>query len=320
MLFAASFSERVTVSATKTGAADIQSTPLSITALPATTLEQLGAQTVEGLAGFVPTLTVSQHTGLALVTIRGIGTNSAILGADPSSTTHLDGVYLARPAMGFMDFFNVERVEVLRGPQGTLYGRNSVGGTINIVTRQPTNALETSVRLTAGSYDKLRAEGAISGPLIKNKVMGNFAFVRATREGFVKDLDHPDHSLGSEDTWGGRGQVRLVFGPRSELLLSGDHLQYEGIPLPQAKPIAAKPGYTFVSPASLWEVRASQLASGTNIQQGVSAKLTAQLNSTTSVTSLAAYRRSNYHVFFDGDGTELSAADHRCARRPAPDL
>ena len=167
-----SFSERVTVSATKTGPTDIQSTPMSITGLPATTLEQLGAQTVEGLAGFVPALTVSQHTGLALVTIRGIGTNSAILGADPSSTTHVDGVYLARPAMGFMDFLNVERVEVLRGPQGTLYGRNSVGGTINIVTRQPTNALETSVRIIAGSYEKLRAEGAISGPLIKNRVMG----------------------------------------------------------------------------------------------------------------------------------------------------
>ena len=187
------------------------------------------------------------------------------------------------------------------------------------MTRQPTNALETSVRLTAGSYDKLRAEGAISGPLIKNKVMGNFAFVRGARAGFVKDLDHPDHSLGSEDTWGGRGQVRLVFGTRSELLLSGDHLQYEGIPLPQAKPIAAKPGSTFVSPASLWEVRASQLASGTNIQQGVSAKLTAQLNSTTSVTSrglsaieLSRLLRRRRH--------RVERADHRCARRPAPDL
>ena len=122
----------------------------------------------------------------------------------------------------------------------------------------------------------------------------------------MKDLDHPDHSLGSEDTWGGRGQVRFVFGPRSELLLSGDHLRYEGVPLPYAKPIAAKPGYTFESPASLWQVRASHLASGTNIQQGVSAKLTAQLNRTTTVTSLAAYRRSNYHVFFDADGTQLS--------------
>ena len=157
-------------------------------------------------------MTISQHTGAAQVTIRGIGTNSTVAGADPSSTVHLDGVYLGRPVMVFMDFLNVERVEVLRGPQGTLYGRNSVGGTINIVTRQPTNTLETSVRLTAGNYDKLRAEGAVSGPLVKNKVMGNFAFLRGTRKGFVTDLDHPDHSLGSEDTWAGRGQLRVVFG------------------------------------------------------------------------------------------------------------
>ena len=60
-----------------------------------------------------------------------------------------------------MDFLNVDRVEVLRGPQGTLYGRNSVGGTINIVTRRPTNTLETIVRLTAGNYDKIRAEGVV---------------------------------------------------------------------------------------------------------------------------------------------------------------
>ena len=145
-------------------------------------------------------------------------------------------------------FLNVERVEVLRGPQGTLYGRNSVGGTINIVTRQPTNTLETSVRLTAGNYDKLRAEGAVSGPLLRNKVMGNFAFLRATREGFVKDLNHPDHSLGSEDTWAGRGQLRIVLGTHSELLLSGDYGQYEGVPLTYAKALVAKPGFSFDNP------------------------------------------------------------------------
>ena len=150
--------------------------------------------------------------------------------------------------MAFMDFLDVERVEVLRGPQGTLYGRNSVGGTINIVTRQPTNTLETSVRLTAGNYDKLRAEGAVSGPLIKNKVMGGFAFLRGTRDGFVKDLDHPDHSLGSEDTWAGRGQLRVVFGTHSELLLSGDYGRFEGVPLTYAKPIVAKPGFTLRQP------------------------------------------------------------------------
>src|SRR6185295_8443877 len=263
VLAVSSLAERVTVTATKTGAADVQLTPVAITVLPAMALEKMGVQTVEGLAGVVPSVTMSQHTGLAQVTIRGIGTNSTF--GDPSSTIHLDGVYLGRPAMVFADFLNVERVEVLRGPQGTLYGRNSVGGTINIVTRQPTNTLETSARLTAGNYDMLRAEGAISGPLIRNKVMGNFAFLRGTREGFVKDVDHPDHSLGSEDTWAGRGQLRIVLGTHSELLLSGDHGQYEGVPLTYAKPLVAKPGFSFDNPTSLWRVRTSDLTSGKNI-------------------------------------------------------
>jgi len=159
--------EQLTVTATKTGATEIQSTPIAITVLPARTLEQLGARSIEGVAGFVPTLTIAQHTGLAQVTLRGVGSNAVFAGSDPSTTIHLDGVYLARPAMAFADLLDVERVEVLRGPQGTLYGRNSVGGTINIVTRQPTNTRETRVRLTAGAYHTLRAEGAVSGPLVR---------------------------------------------------------------------------------------------------------------------------------------------------------
>ena len=306
-----SFAERMSVTATKTGAADIQSTPIAITMLPARTIEQLGVERVEGLAGLVPTVTVSQTTGgTPLLTIRGIGSNSQGTGADPSSTIHLDGVYLGRSAMSSVDLLDVERIEVLRGPQGTLYGRNSVGGTINIVTRQPTNVFETSVRLTAGDYDKLRAEGAVRGPLVKNKVMGGFAFLRGTRDGFVRDLDHPDHSLGSEDTWAGRGQLRVVLGTHGELLLSGDYGRFDGVPLTFAKPLVAKPDYVgrFDNPPSLWRVRTSDLASGKTIQQGASARLAVRLNDTTTVTSLTAYRKANPHFFIDADDTELRVA------------
>lgn len=305
VLALSSFSERVTVTATKTGATDVQSTPVAITVLPARTLEQMGVQTVEGLAGLVPSVTISQHTGAAQVTIRGIGTNSTVVGADPSATIHLDGVYLGRPAMVFADFLDVDRVEVLRGPQGTLYGRNSVGGTINIVTRTPTNTLETSVRLTAGNYDQRRAEGALSGPLIKDKVMGRVALLRGTRAGFVTDLDHPDHALGSEDTWAGRGQLRVVLGTRSDLLLSGDYGRFEGVPLTYAKPLVAKPGFRFDNLTNLWTVRTSHPTSGRNIQQGVSARLAVRLNATTTLNSLTAYRKSNYRFFIDADATEL---------------
>jgi iron complex outermembrane receptor protein len=315
VLAVGSLSESVTVTATKTGAADIQATPIAVTALSAAMLEQLGAQTVESLAGFVPTLTVSSDGGRPAVTIRGIGSNLVAAGSDPSSTIHLDGVYLARPSMVFMDFLNVERVEVLRGPQGTLYGRNSVGGTINVVTRQPTNSIETNVRLTAGNYDQLRAEGAVSGPLIKDKVMGNFAFLRGARTGILKDLDHPDHSVGSEDTWAGRGQLRVVFGAHNELLLSGDYARFAGVPFGYAKPIAAKPPFRtqsacsgplcFDSLASPWEVRNSDVPSGENIQAGGSARLVIQVNDTTTLNSLTAYRNSNQRFFLDGDATEL---------------
>jgi iron complex outermembrane receptor protein len=300
--------ERLTVTATKTGEAEIQSTPIAITALSARTIEHLGARNIEGLAGFVPALTISQHTGLAQVSIRGIGSYAVFSGSDPSTTIHLDGTYLARPAMAFADFLDVERVEVLRGPQGTLYGRNSVGGTINIVTRQPTNTREARVRLTAGAYDTVRAEAAAGGPLVKDKVMANGAILRSSRDGFVRDLDHPDHALGSEDTWAGRGQLRIVFSPRSELLLSADAGRFAGIPLHWSKPIAAKPGFTFDSPASLWAVRASDLASGRNIQQGASARLTVPVNARTSLHSLTAWRASDDRFFVDADATELRVA------------
>jgi iron complex outermembrane receptor protein len=298
--------EWLTITATKTGAAAAQSTPIAITALSARTLEQIEARNIEGIAGFVPTLTISQHTGLAEVTIRGIGTNAVFAGSDPSTTIHLDGVYLARPAMAFADFLDVDRVEVLRGPQGTLYGRNSVGGTINIVTRQPTSTRETRVRLTGGSYDTLRAEGAVSGPLIRDRVMASVAILRSSRDGFVRDVDHLHYSLGGEDTWAGRGQLRVVFGPRSELLLSADHGRFDGVPLHWSKPIAVKPGFSFDSLPSLWDVRTSELTTGRNLQQGASARLTIPVTRTTTLTSVTAWRASNDRFFVDSDATELS--------------
>jgi iron complex outermembrane recepter protein len=299
--------EQVTVTATKTGAADVQTTAAAVTVVPATTLERAGVEDIEGLAGIVPGVTISQNAGLAQVTIRGIGTNVAATGGDPSSTVHLDGVYLARPSMAFSDLLDVERVEVLRGPQGTVYGRNSVGGTINIITRQPTNSLDTSVRIAAGGYHKLRVEGAVSGPLVKNRVMGNVAFLRGARDGFVRDLGHPDRPLGGEDVWAGRAQLRVVLGPAADVLLSGDYSRNDAIPLTYAKPLALKPGPVpgFDQPASLWAVRTSDTASGHNIQQGGSAKLVVHVNGTTTLTSLTAHRRADYRTFVDSDITEL---------------
>jgi iron complex outermembrane recepter protein len=135
--------------------------------------------------------------------------------------------------------------------------------------------------------------------------MGNVAVLRSTRNGFVHDLDHPEHALGGEDTWAGRGQLQIFCTSRCELLLSGDYSRAEGVPLTYAKPLAAKAGFTFDNPPDLWTVRTSDLTWGKNVQQGTAAKLSIRVNGTTTLTSLTAYRRSNYHFFIDSDATEL---------------
>ena len=115
-------------------------------------------------AALAPSVTLSQNTGFSQLTIRGIGANVVNAGSDPSSAMYLDGVYLARPAMAFVQFVDLDRIEVLRGPQGTLYGRNAVGGAINLISKPPTNEFQASADLTAGNFGELRARCADQRP------------------------------------------------------------------------------------------------------------------------------------------------------------
>lgn len=126
--------EEVVVTATKVGESNLQDTPIAITAFSGDVLDRSVMDNIRDIAHVTPGLIVSENANYAQIYIRGIGTNNVFPGADPSSTMHLDGVYLARPQAVFNSFLDVERIEVLRGPQGTLYGRNSVGGTAASMT------------------------------------------------------------------------------------------------------------------------------------------------------------------------------------------
>jgi iron complex outermembrane receptor protein len=260
---------------------------------------------VEQLAGFAPTVTFSQNTGFAQLTIRGIGTNVVFAGSDPSSAVYVDGVYLARPAAVLGDFLELERVEVLRGPQGTLYGRNTVGGALNVITKRPTNEVEASARVIAGNVKTLRSEARVSGPLVRDKVLGSVAFLRGVRNGFVRDLDHPGHPLGGEDVTATQGKLNVVFNPRTDLLIAADLSHQDPIPLVYAKVLAVKPGFEVDNPADPHEVRTSVAAESRKLQYGGSGRLTMQLSPRTRLTSLTAYRSLDYELVVDGDITEL---------------
>jgi iron complex outermembrane recepter protein len=297
--------EQTVVTAAKMGAGDVQSMPMAVSALSNPDLTRLATRTIEQAAALMPSVTFTQNSGFGQLSIRGIGTNLVNAGADPSSAMYLDGVYLARPAMVFLDFLDLERVEALRGPQGTLYGRNAVGGALNLISRAPTNDFTASAQVTAGSFGELRGEGRISGALKRDRVMGSMAFVRGARDGYVRDLEHPDHPLGGDDLIAARGQLRFVFNRRADVLVSGDVSDQDGTLLTFAKVLQVKPGFTVDNPPDLHEVRASTPAASGVRQSGATVRLTSALTSSTTLVSLSAYRELDNKFVVDGDITEL---------------
>ena len=282
--------ETTFVTAAKSGERDLQTIPMAISAVSSAELGRLGTQTLGDTAALAPSVTFSQNTGFGQLTIRGIGANVLYAGADPSSAMYLDGVYLARPATAFVQFLDLDRIEVLRGPQGTLYGRNAVGGALNLISKPPTNDFQASTSLTVGNFGALRADGRVSGPLRADRVMGALAFRRAVREGYVRDLEHPDHPLGGDDVTAARGQLRVVFDRRTNLLLSGDVDHQDGIPLTFNKVLAVKPGFQIDNPPGLRQVRASARASNRTMNYGASARVTTALTPSTNLVSLTAFR------------------------------
>jgi iron complex outermembrane receptor protein len=297
--------EQTMVTGTKGGADDVQSTPMAISAVPNTEFARLAIRTIDEAAARMPLVTFTQNGAFGQLSIRGIGTNAVYAGADPSSAMYLDGIYLARPAMALVDFLDLERVEVLRGPQGTLYGRNALGGALNLISRAPGNDLQAEARVTLGTLDERRVEGRVSGALRKDRLMGSVAFARGERDGYVRDLDHPDHPLGGDDLTSARGQVRVVLSRRAEMLVSADVSDQDGSLLAFNKVLRVKPGFTVDNPADLREVRASTLASSSVRQSGAATRLTMALTPSTTLVSLTGYRTLGNEFVVDADCTEL---------------
>jgi iron complex outermembrane receptor protein len=181
-------------------------------------------QGVADLALVTPGLDIATYQGDASIFIRGIGTPSIIAGNDSSTATYVDGVYLSRAAAIAPAFFDVERVEVLRGPQGTLYGRNATGGAVNIITRGPGDELSGEVGLTIGNYGLFKTTLAAGGPI--NDTMGlRVALQKENRDGYTK-LIRPDNSredVEDKDDFAARIHFRWDMTDALRLSLIGDY-------------------------------------------------------------------------------------------------
>ncbi|SEK00247.1 iron complex outermembrane recepter protein [Sphingobium sp. AP50] len=193
----------------------LQETPIAITAIGGGGLDSRGIDSAVDLATSVPGANFSTNGGATSITIRGVGSDGLSQPKDdPSIAAHIDGVYLARPVSLAASFYDLERIEVLRGPQGTLYGRNATGGALNIITKAPTTNFEAKGDISYGNYDALQVRGAVNVPL------GGTLSLRAVgyynkHDGYAQQLNPQFKDGDDADDVGGR--ATLLWQPTATL-------------------------------------------------------------------------------------------------------
>ena len=219
--------EEIVVTAQKRSQS-IQDVAGSISALGALQIETRGISNTEDLFQNIPGLNYSDFYGTNMITIRGIGLQVDTGVGEPGVATHIDGVYIPRTSMGPLDVLDLERVEVLRGPQGTLYGRNATGGVVNFVTKKPTEEFEGEVSVGTGSWDRVMTSAYVSGPLVGNTVLGRLSVSFNDQDGFIDNIapgGEPD--LGDRRDESIRGALRFLPSDALTIDFSVSHQRQE---------------------------------------------------------------------------------------------
>ncbi|WP_395651771.1 TonB-dependent receptor, partial [Brevundimonas sp.] len=202
---------------------NLQRAAIAVSAVAGETLTEQSITQATDLTRLVPALQVAPAASFTQIYLRGVGTFGANAFAEQGVAFNLDGVYLSRPAAPAGLFYDLERLEVLKGPQGTLYGRNATGGAVNVITAKPRLG-ETSGNLTAeyGNFDAIKSSGAINLPL-GDRFAFRLAGQVAQHDGYFSD------GYDDEDTWAVRGQLRGDFNDAVNATLSIDYANVGGM-------------------------------------------------------------------------------------------
>ena len=191
----------------------VQDIPAAVSAISGEDLQSRGISDVEGLTQAIPSVNFGEHAGTTLISIRGVGSTVDSGVTEPTVATYIDGVFMPRATMGYLRGIDVDRIEVLRGPQGTLYGRNATGGAINFISQAPTKEFTGGVNASAGSRKAFGISGFVSGPLtdgISVRLSGG----HEEDDGFVKLLPNKGR-IGNTNVDYVRGAIR--FEPSSDV-------------------------------------------------------------------------------------------------------
>lgn len=210
-------------------AESVQDVPIAISAFSAEQLEAQGVSNTLALGQYVPNLVAQNNTGLGSANayfLRGLGNTETIATFDPPVGTYVDDIYISRQNANNLSLFDVERVEVLRGPQGTLFGRNTTGGAINVIMRKPGDAIGGYAEIGYGSYRKKLARGSIDLPLADSFAIKVSGYWQDDR-GYVKNVTTGER-INDDDGWGARLGIRGDLSPTVRWNASYAHIVAEG--------------------------------------------------------------------------------------------
>jgi len=317
----------------------LQDAPLSVTALSSAALESRGVTNLNDVGKFAPNLELHQTNrpaggGSAYAAyIRGVGTGDFQFPTDPGVGLYVDDVYIARAVGGLLSLEDIARVEVLKGPQGTLYGRNTIGGAINVVTTDPATNGDTTglVKMRLGSYGRMDAAAVINTTLVEDVLGMKFSAAYISSDGYGKRL-LDQQRYGSEGRLILRGGIKWNIGENADLRINADYTRQRQLPpsgyligfVPSGSTVAKIDRYNqYAAPylnASLglpassvydarWESESPYRIYSLQNQRddsdigGVSAVLNWHLSDTVSVKSITAWRKLKAIIEVDGDQT-----------------
>ena len=285
------------------------SVPIAVSAFSGEALERGGAIDITDLANMTPntTLEASRGTNSTLTAfIRGVGQQDPVSGFEQGVGIYLDDVYLNRPQGAILDIYDVERIEVLRGPQGTLYGRNTIGGAVKYVTKMLPQEFSLKLKGTYGSYDQADGIISVSAPLSDMIRVGG-AFARLSRGGFGDNLTTGDENY-NKDIWAGRATFEMGgYGQPVLMRITGDYTKDNSSARGGHRLI---PGQLSGAPVldDVFDTRGGLTDPEQYVKSyGLSMNITAELSDAVTLRSISAWRKDDSASPIDFDA--LPAVD-----------
>lgn len=302
--------EVVTVTARKREE-NLTDTPLAVTALSAAALRRYQVDDLGGLRDIVPNLSVNiGDASNAIVYIRGVGQRDSLSFADPGVGVYLDDVYLGRAQGAFLEVIDIERIEVLRGPQGTLYGRNTIGGAIKYVSARPSPEPTFVVEAALGDYGQRSARIVANGPLGDGTgALGRFSGAFSSHDGFQRNIREQSGSTdGEKALYAWRAQLDLAPSERLSVQVTLDGS--ENSPRHSLSPVRVTPGPSLVAATAMKGAATSKSrveADYNDVEdlrvRGVAARADYSLTDQVTLKSTTAYRAVDHQTHIDLDGT-----------------